>query len=233
METSRVALITLVCVVFSSQKRISGAEVEMRVSPGDDVTLYCDCVSKGGLNPVWFRNCSHEHQPRLIISYTDFIRSSFPRYSFVFNKSTNTQNLQIKNVTESDQGLYYCALHEINITDSKGGLILQRDVYHHGNRSTRLSVLKPCLCDVCVSEGSVSWSLVLSVCAVCVLLSSLLSSICVYCLCTNTTKGSEQRGELITENDFQVHQCEKSVNGEFCCHTEVFYTLQKPAIKSD
>ncbi|KAK3507619.1 hypothetical protein QTP70_030786, partial [Hemibagrus guttatus] len=46
METSRVALIALVCVVFSSQKRISGAEVEMRVRPGDDVTLHCDCVMK-------------------------------------------------------------------------------------------------------------------------------------------------------------------------------------------
>ncbi|XP_058241103.1 uncharacterized protein LOC131349436 isoform X4 [Hemibagrus wyckioides] len=152
METSRVALIALVCVVFSSQKRISGAEVEMRVSPGDDVTLYCDCVSKGGFYPVWFRNCSHEHQPRLIISFTDFIRSSFPRYSFVFNKSTNTQNLQIKNVTESDQGLYYCALHEKNITDSKGGLILQRDVYHHGNRSTRLSVLTRVRADLAGSD---------------------------------------------------------------------------------
>ncbi|XP_058241105.1 uncharacterized protein LOC131349438 isoform X1 [Hemibagrus wyckioides] len=219
METSRVALIALVCVVFSSQKRISGAEVEMRVRAGDDVTLYCDCVSKGGFYPVWFRNCSHEHQPRLIISFTDFIRSSFPRYSFVFNKSTNTQNLQIKNVTESDQGLYYCALHEINITDSKGGLILQRDVYHHGNRSTRLSVLTE-LCDVCVSEGSVSWSLVLSVCAVCVLLSSLLSSICVYCLCTNTTKarvradlaGSDKRTTLRREEVGEDEVCYASLD---------------------
>ncbi|KAK3507608.1 hypothetical protein QTP70_030789, partial [Hemibagrus guttatus] len=123
METSRVALIALVCVVFSSQKRISGAEVEMRVRPGDDVTLHCDCVMKGGFYLAWFRNCSHENQPRLMILYTDFIGSSFPRYSFVFNKSTNTNDLLIKNITESDQGLYYCALHERKITDNKGGLI--------------------------------------------------------------------------------------------------------------
>ncbi|KAK3507618.1 hypothetical protein QTP70_030787, partial [Hemibagrus guttatus] len=186
-------------VVFSSQKRISGAEVEMRVRPGDDVTLHCDCVMKGGFYLVWFRNCSHENQPRLMISIKDFIGSSFPRYSFVFNKSTNTHDLLIKNITESDQGLYYCALHETKITDNKGGLIQSSEVYHYGNRSTRFSVLEKAspyvtvsvnTATLCVSEGSVSWRLVLSVCAVCVLLSSLLSSICVYCLCTNTTKGT-------------------------------------------
>ncbi|KAF4071699.1 hypothetical protein AMELA_G00276300 [Ameiurus melas] len=140
METSRVALIALVCVVFSGQKRISGAEVETRVRRGDDVTLYSDCVWKSGLYPVWFRNCSHQNQPRLMISYSDLMNEPFPRYSFVFNVSTNGHNLLIKNVTESDEGVYYCALRENVITNDKDG-IKNREVFHYGNRSTRLSVL--------------------------------------------------------------------------------------------
>ncbi|XP_060771624.1 uncharacterized protein LOC132882542 [Neoarius graeffei] len=244
MEASRVALIALVCVVFPSQKRISGAEVEKRVRRGDDVTLYSDCVWKSGFNPVWFRNCSHQNQPRFMMSTQNLMRDVSLRYLFVFNGSTNTHNLLIKNVTESDLGLYYCAIHERRVSDSKHGPIVQSAVYHYGNRSTRLSLhdsvetsprvtVSPNTPTPCVSEWSVSWKLMLSVCAVCILLSSLLSSICVYCLCTNTTKGCEKRGELLTEKDFQVHQCERSVMGEFYCHTEVFYTLQKPAVKSD
>ncbi|KAL7841137.1 hypothetical protein SRHO_G00248280 [Serrasalmus rhombeus] len=58
MERSRAVLIALACALFS---RISGAEVEMRVRPGDDVTLYSDCVWKRGYNAVWFRNSSHKH----------------------------------------------------------------------------------------------------------------------------------------------------------------------------
>ncbi|KAG7313838.1 hypothetical protein KOW79_022334 [Hemibagrus wyckioides] len=227
METSRVALIALVCVVFSSQKRISGAEVEMRVRAGDDVTLYCDCVSKGGFYPAWFRNCSEEDHPAVKMSNKKLIGGASSRYSSVFNKSTNTHDLLIKNVTESDQGLYYCALHERKVMDDEGGLIQSRDVYHYGNRSTRLTVLaSPCVTvsvntsTPCVSEGSVSWSLVLSVCAVCVLLSSLLSSICVYCLCTNTTKarvradlaGSDKRTTLRREEVGEDEVCYASLD---------------------
>ncbi|KAM9449820.1 uncharacterized protein Hap1MRO34_022281 isoform 2-T2 [Clarias gariepinus] len=197
METSRVALIALVCVVFSSQKRISGAEVEMRVRRGDDVTLYSDCVWKSGFYSVWFRNCSHQHQPSFMISYSYMMIDSYPRYSFVFINLTSTYNLRIKNVTETDLGLYYCATLEKKISKTNDGVIISTDVYHYGNRSTRLSLLdkssfsvtvSPNTTTPCVSEPSVSWTLVLSVCAVCVLLSSLLSSICVYCLCTHTTK---------------------------------------------
>ncbi|XP_053533375.1 uncharacterized protein LOC108260902 [Ictalurus punctatus] len=202
METSRVALIALVCVVFSGQKRISGAEVETRVRRGDDVTLYSDCVWKSGFYPVWFRNCSEKDHPRVTISLADLINSDvlggdFTRYSFLVNNSINTHTLLIKNVSESDQGVYYCALSEKKILDNNIGVAVS--VYRYGNRSTRLSVLEeatvsPNTPTPCVSEWSVSWKLVLGVCAVCVLLSSLLSSICVYCLCTNTTKETE--GEL-------------------------------------
>ncbi|XP_046698884.1 uncharacterized protein LOC124381359 isoform X2 [Silurus meridionalis] len=196
METSGVALIALVCVVFSSQKKISGAEVEMRVRRGDDVTLYSDCVRKSGFNPVWFRNCSHQNQPRFMISNTDLMNEAFTHYSFVFNESTNTFDLLIKNVTESDEGLYYCAIHETQVTETNG-VIIRNNVYHYGNRSTRLSLLEESCPSVTVSPTppipcGTQWKLVLSVCVVCVFISSLFSSICVYCLCTNTTKGTKE-----------------------------------------
>ncbi|KAI5630462.1 hypothetical protein C0J50_7624, partial [Silurus asotus] len=180
-------------VVFSSQKRISGAEVEMRVRRGDDITLYSDCVWKSGFYPAWFRNCSVKDHPRLLVSgphldYKEILYEAFPRYFTVFNKSSNTHDLLIKNVTESDEGLYYCALKETIISDDKSSFITNNDVCHYGNRFTRLSLLEESCPSVTVSPNpsipcGTQWKLVLSVCAVCVFISSLFSSICVYCLC--------------------------------------------------
>ncbi|KAL7856235.1 hypothetical protein AOLI_G00198390 [Acnodon oligacanthus] len=138
MQRSRVALITVICVLFS---RISEAEVEMRVRPGDDVTLYSDCVWKSGFNIVWFRNSSKAHHPPLIISTEDFMRGARPCYSFVWNPSSETHDLLVKNVSESDLGLYYCAVHEKKITEDESGVILAEDVYHYGSRITRLSLV--------------------------------------------------------------------------------------------
>uniref|UniRef100_A0AAR2K0V1 Immunoglobulin V-set domain-containing protein n=1 Tax=Pygocentrus nattereri TaxID=42514 RepID=A0AAR2K0V1_PYGNA len=130
-------------VLFS---RISGEEVEMRVRPGDDVTLYSDCVWKLGFNIVWFRNCSHDHQPPLIMSatthshhariYNDFKQNPLPRYFFVWNSFSKTYHLLVKNVSESDLCLYYCALQERKIP----GRDAQKDVFQYGNRTTRVSL---------------------------------------------------------------------------------------------
>ncbi|KAL7841163.1 hypothetical protein SRHO_G00248540, partial [Serrasalmus rhombeus] len=200
MERSRAVLITLMCVLFLSLKRISGAEVEMRVRRGDSVTLYCDCVWQSGFSIVWFRNCSHEHQPPLIISTMDLIHSTetskalmfgaFPRYAPVWNQSSQTHDLLVKNVTESDLGLYYCALQEKKIGYGEKGMHYV-DVYHYGNRTTRLSLLDIPSDNLPqtpstppVSDCSVCWKLLVSVCPVCVLL----SSIGVYCICRYTAK---------------------------------------------
>ncbi|KAL7841132.1 hypothetical protein SRHO_G00248230 [Serrasalmus rhombeus] len=188
MERSRAVLLTLACVLFS---RISGAEVEMRFRPGDNVILYSDCVSETG-SVVWFRNSSNETKPPLIISGDTLIQAAFSRYSFVWNPSNKTRDLLVKNVTESDLGLYYCALQKIKFMKNGTGADVRADVYQHGNRTTRLSLLDstaPCAdlqtpSTPPVSDCSICWKLLVSVCPVCVLL----SSTCLCCICRYTTK---------------------------------------------
>ncbi|XP_053086881.1 uncharacterized protein LOC117596329 [Pangasianodon hypophthalmus] len=144
----------------------------------------------------------------------------------------NTHDLLIKNVTEADLGLYYCALHEKNISKDKNGVIISRDVYHYGNRSTRLSLLEPCrsVCEPSVSEPSVSWKLVFSVCVVCVLLSSLLSSICVYCLCTNTTK-AKAKADLAGSDKRTTRRCDEVGEDEVCYAALDIQNIEKKKTK--
>ncbi|KAI4877146.1 hypothetical protein NFI96_030784, partial [Prochilodus magdalenae] len=95
-------------------------------------------------------NRFHQHQPPLIISATaqdqharlyDGMQSPLARYSFVWNSSSSTHDLQVKNVSESDLGLYYCALREKKVTEDETGVVVRKDVYRYGNRTTRLSLL--------------------------------------------------------------------------------------------
>ncbi|KAI4895609.1 hypothetical protein NFI96_031822 [Prochilodus magdalenae] len=135
MERSRVALITLMCVLIYS---ISGIIVEMRVKPGDNATIYCDCTQLGKFFIAWFRKPSNEHQPPLVHLTKE---STPPHYSRVWNKSEGTFDLLVENITESDLGLYYCALHEMKFTRGRNGERVREDVYHEGNRTTFLSFL--------------------------------------------------------------------------------------------
>ncbi|KAI4873143.1 hypothetical protein NFI96_025290 [Prochilodus magdalenae] len=127
MERSRVALITLLCVLIAS---ISGLVVEMRVKPGDNATIYCDCPRRTRYTVIWLRKSSHKVEPSLI-RFTE--ASELPRYSFKWNSSSQTYDLLVENITESDLGLYYCALN------TSGGRL--PDVYYEGNRTTFLSFL--------------------------------------------------------------------------------------------
>ncbi|XP_017538690.1 uncharacterized protein LOC108411569 [Pygocentrus nattereri] len=208
MERSRAVLIALVCVLFS---RVSGAEVEMRVRPGDNVTLYCDCVWKLGFNPVWFRNSSCQHEAPLVIS---FLTHGDPQhYTFVWNPSEQTHDLLVKNVSESDLGLYYCAVQEKKVTKDEAGVIREQDVYHYGNRTTRLSLLVPCTADIPQttstppsSDCSVCWKLLVSMCPVFVLL----SSTCVCCICRNRFKaaGQERRNKTPSRKSRKTEEVE-------------------------
>ncbi|KAI4890184.1 hypothetical protein NFI96_026345, partial [Prochilodus magdalenae] len=183
-------------VLFS---KISGAEVEMRVRPGDNAVLYCDCVWKMDINLVWFRNSSNEDQPPLIISAGTLIQHSLSRLAFVWNSSNQTQDLLVRSVSESDLGLYYCAVQQVKFMKDGTGAEVRRDVYHYGNRTTRLSLLDTTLQTPStppVSDCSACWKLLVSVCPVCVLL----SSICVYCIYRNRTKGEKKDSEGLSEN---------------------------------
>ncbi|KAL6467216.1 hypothetical protein MHYP_G00250200 [Metynnis hypsauchen] len=113
MERLRVALITFICVSISN---ISGLVVEMRVRPGDNVTIYCDCTWQSEFKIVWARKSSQEDQPPLIHLTDDFMLS---RYSLVWNSANITSDLLVTNITESDLGLYYCALYEKKISKDK------------------------------------------------------------------------------------------------------------------
>ncbi|KAI4881359.1 hypothetical protein NFI96_031650, partial [Prochilodus magdalenae] len=132
MERSGVALIVILCVLFS---RVSGEEVEMKVRPGDDARLYCDRFWKTVIKRVWYRGSSNEHQPPLVITEEDLKNGTFPRYSFVWNPTTKTHDLLVKNVSESDLGRYYCGAQEKRYSRYKHARV--EDVL--GDRTTRLS----------------------------------------------------------------------------------------------
>ncbi|KAI4891725.1 hypothetical protein NFI96_023537, partial [Prochilodus magdalenae] len=124
--------LSCVSVLISS---ISGVIVEVRVKPGDNATIYCDCALKTRHTVVWLRKSSHKLEPPLI-RFTE--NSGHPHYSRVWNSSSLTYDLLVEKVTESDLGLYYCALIGKSV-DTNGGRLT--DVFHEANRSTFLSFL--------------------------------------------------------------------------------------------
>ena len=73
--------------------------------------------------------------------YKDLMQNLLPRYFFVWNPSSQTHDLLVKNVSESDLCLFYCALHERKITEDETGRGARKDVFQYGNRTTRLSLL--------------------------------------------------------------------------------------------
>uniref|UniRef100_A0A8C2I1I3 Ig-like domain-containing protein n=1 Tax=Cyprinus carpio TaxID=7962 RepID=A0A8C2I1I3_CYPCA len=127
-------------VLFCEQQRVFGAEVDMRVKAEGSITLYCDCVIPLGSLIVWLRTCSHEHQPSLLIDYSEIFKK-FPHFSFVLNSSSNSYDLHITNVSVSDEGMYYCAKRESIISKDVNGIKNEKLEYEYGNKTTRLSVL--------------------------------------------------------------------------------------------
>uniref|UniRef100_A0A8C1TC84 Ig-like domain-containing protein n=1 Tax=Cyprinus carpio TaxID=7962 RepID=A0A8C1TC84_CYPCA len=127
-------------VLLFHQTRIYGEEVEMKVRPGDNITLYCDRSVTSGSLIVWIRNCSHENQRSLIIDFTKWKLKIFQRFSSIYNRYSNSYDLHITNISVSDLGLYYCAELEKKVNKDEKGIISSSEVYYYGNRTTRLSL---------------------------------------------------------------------------------------------
>lgn len=122
----------------------------MTVTQGDNITLYCECKLSSGVFIVWFRNCSHENQPSLVLrtkymydpSYLTQahvgLLSPFPRLHFVKNSSSDSYDLLIVNITESDEGIYYCGTEKVDITTK----VCEEYTYTYGNIMRRILLSK-------------------------------------------------------------------------------------------
>ncbi|KAF4118933.1 hypothetical protein G5714_000984 [Onychostoma macrolepis] len=182
-------------VLLFCQKSIDGEEVEMKVRPGDNITLYCDRSVTLGYIIVWIRNCSHENQPSLIIHFMQGFRwglEAFQRFNFIHNRYNNSYDLYITNISVSDLGTYYCAKLENKVNQDEKGILSSSEVYSYGNRTTLLSLeVTSCSEPSAPPDCLLCWTLLFSVCPVCVLL----SSICVLCLCCKKTTEIQLRYE--------------------------------------
>ncbi|XP_040891085.1 uncharacterized protein LOC121180035 isoform X2 [Toxotes jaculatrix] len=184
MDGLFIFLVILLGVAFCSQDQTSQSVLEVTVTPGDNITLYCDCKSSTGVYIVWYRNCSHEHQSTLVLQTISFIKETDPlksKFQFLSNSSSKSFDLLIMNITDSDEGLYYCGTEEMKM--DKGEYITQRKIYSYGNVTMRIKcdTSKPHhretiqVCDLC-------WMLVysFSTCPAFAVLCSLLYSLQIY-----------------------------------------------------
>ncbi|XP_076878638.1 uncharacterized protein LOC143527358 [Brachyhypopomus gauderio] len=73
-----------------------------------------------------------------------------------------------------------------------------------------------------VQECGVCWTLLITVCPVCVLLSSLLSSTCVYCFCHKRHTAAEVEQKCNVQSQIQKHpQTEEQAGGDEVCYTSL------------
>ncbi|XP_036972293.1 uncharacterized protein LOC119029534 isoform X2 [Acanthopagrus latus] len=128
-------------VVSYSQDQVTGSVLEVSVRPGDNITLYCDCKKSTGVYIVWYRNCSHENQPPFVLETRGpriYDQKSFPRFKFVDNTASNSFDLLIMNVTQSDEGIYYCGTEQTKVEET--AYIGSKSDYRYGNVTTRIKL---------------------------------------------------------------------------------------------
>lgn len=116
------------------------------MNSGDNVTVHCDCKLDTGVYIVWYRNCSHVNQPTLVLktrlgsmagptTEAQDAQKIFHRYHIVKNNTSDTYDLLIRNVSDCDEGFYYCGTEERDVMSSK-----YQNLY--GNITTRLILSK-------------------------------------------------------------------------------------------
>ncbi|XP_064872257.1 uncharacterized protein LOC135570116 [Oncorhynchus nerka] len=201
MDGLCVSLITLLCAVSSSQDGISVAKVELRVRPGDNVVLHCDI--KNHLVTDWHRTSSVGNGSHFRISKSNPVC----RFYFLL-RSQQFYDLLITNVSESDLGLYYCGSWQKPVVNKEGFLHdTGKYVYYHGNVITRLSFeTRPPESSSPDVDCGLCWMLLFSLCPVSALLSSLLSSTCVYSFCRTTAPTDSQIKTTIRGSESRVQE---------------------------
>ncbi|XP_036972283.1 uncharacterized protein LOC119029534 isoform X1 [Acanthopagrus latus] len=184
-------------VVSYSQDQVTGSVLEVSVRPGDNITLYCDCKKSTGVYIVWYRNCSHENQPPFVLETRGpriYDQKSFPRFKFVDNTASNSFDLLIMNVTQSDEGIYYCGTEQTKVEET--AYIGSKSDYRYGNVTTRIK-LNSSDTDHCqpprpsTQDCGECWTLLFSLCPVSAVLSSLISALVAYHLCRKKAKGPQ------------------------------------------
>ncbi|XP_034394214.1 uncharacterized protein LOC117734167 [Cyclopterus lumpus] len=191
MDGLLISLVTLLGVASCSRDLRSGSVLEVTVRPGDNVTVYCDCKVSGGVYIVWYRDCSHENQPSLVlkVKIRSLDNSAPPSFHFVRNFSSDSFDLLIVNITDSNEGLYYCGTERQKVEDKE--CISAKMYYEYGNVTTRILFNSgPDPCEGFAYPGRVvSWMMVFT--AAFTIPSSLLSFILVYYVCQKADKESQ------------------------------------------
>lgn len=127
-------------VTQSDNLWVSGTGVDLIVKPGSNVTIYCDCIWTTGLKIYWYRNCLQCRKPSIAISTQDITLEddkSFPHYQAKVNSSSQSHDLLIKNITESELGVYYCCVVEPLVIDNND--IKMKYFHRFGNITYKLS----------------------------------------------------------------------------------------------
>ncbi|XP_048851771.1 uncharacterized protein LOC125720409 isoform X3 [Brienomyrus brachyistius] len=136
MDTTCISLIVLLGLGCSTQERRS-EEAELRiVRLGDSITLHCDV--KHERETIWYRQCSHENQPLLKMARLELKDNPHPRYAFVWDSSSNSYSLLIKNITKSDLGLYYCSTKYLRFSPQPNGTATDEATDKFGGLTIRL-----------------------------------------------------------------------------------------------
>ncbi|XP_051802080.1 uncharacterized protein LOC127533348 isoform X1 [Acanthochromis polyacanthus] len=212
MDGLYVLLVVFSGIVSCSHHFVSGSVLEVTARPGDNITLYCDCNVSIEVYIVWIRNCSHENQPSLILRAKDVYWLYSRHFEFVKNDSSDSYDLLIKNITNADEGLYYCGTEEKKvqrITSNGNEHTTFTDVFRYSNMTTRIILNstdpndcnstaprhyeKPELCSVC-------WTLLFSLSSAFIVLSSLL--VCFPCQTTAKDPQDDDRNSH-TEGQMQ------------------------------
>ncbi|XP_076139280.1 uncharacterized protein LOC143122356 [Alosa pseudoharengus] len=152
------------CMIYIFVERISGVSEDLKVRQGQNITLYCEFKVENEWEIEWHRNCSHENQPPLKLES----KWNPPRFTLLWNTSSNSLDLMIENITEHDLGLYYC--HNVN-TKQRGKIM--KLLLEEPPPSPQPSCPPSPDCGQC-------WMLLIVLCPVCSLISALISSICTY-----------------------------------------------------